>query len=68
MQSFTQQEIAWVAKEIAKSAELLKHAGETADSTKVERGLYRLRSEQFQGIADRLASAVANGDKRIAIR
>lgn len=68
MQSFTKTEISWIAGEMSGKAGLLEHIGETSDATDTERAWYRLRSEQFQGIADRLAKAVADGDKRIAIR
>ena len=68
MQSFSRQEIAWTAQEMANKAELLECTGETADATDIERGLYQLRAEQFRSIAERLAKAAADGDKRIAIR
>lgn len=68
MQSFSRQEIAWATQEMSNKAGILEHIGETADASGIERGLHRLRSEQFRSIAERLAAAAANGDKRIAIR
>ena len=68
MQSFTKQEIAWTAQEMDNKAGILEHIGETADTTDIERGLYRLRAEQFRSIAGKLAKAAADGDKRIAVR
>jgi len=68
MQSFTKQEIAWTAQEMDRRAGLLEHIGETVDATDIERGLYRLRAEQFRSIAGKLAAVAANGDKQIAIR
>lgn len=67
MQSFTKEEIKWAARELAESAERMKRDGETA-TARIERGLYKLRAEQFGSISERLAAALANGDKRIAIR
>ena len=68
MQSFSRQEIAWAAREMANKAKLLERTGGTADATDIERGLYQLRAEQFRSIAERLAKAAADGDKRIAVR
>lgn len=68
MQSFTKQEIAWAAQEMDDKAGILEHICETADATDMERAWFRLRSEQFRSIAERLAKAAASGDKRIAIR
>lgn len=66
MQSLTQNEIAWTAREIYEAAARMKIVSETA-ATQVERGLARLRAEQFLIIAEKLDKA-ADGDKRIAIR
>ena len=68
MQSFTRKEIEWTAQEIARTAGQLQHTGEKPAVTEIERGLCRLRSEQFRSIAERLAAAAAGGDRRIAIR
>ena len=68
MQLFSTQEIKWIAREMARRAACLEQAGGKANAARIERGLCRLRSEQFQGIAERLAAAAENGDKRIAIR
>lgn len=66
MQSFSRREIAWTAQAISEAAARMESASETA-ATQVERGLARLRAEQYQIIAEKLAKA-ADGDKRIAIR
>lgn len=68
MQSFFRREIEWTAQELAKEADQLKRIGEMTAATEMERELCALRAEQFQSISDRLAAAVANGDRRIAIR
>ena len=68
MQSFTKIEIRWIAQEMSDKAGILDHIGEESDATDAERAWYRLRSEQFRGIAERLAKSAADGDKRIAIR
>ena len=68
MQSFSRQEIAWIAQELAKAAERMKCAGEVVDVAEIERGLYYLRAEQYQSIAEKLTKAITNGDRRIAIR
>ena len=68
MQSFTKQELAWTAQEIARAAERMELASEMPGATEIERGLYRLRAEQFQIIAEKLNKAITNGDRRIEIR
>lgn len=68
MQSFSRQELAWTAQEITKVAEYMKLGSEMTDIAEIERGLYRLRAEQFQIIAEKLTKAITNGDRRIAIR
>ena len=68
MQSFTKIEIGWIAEEMSDKAVLLENFGEASDTPDIERGLYRLRAEQFRSIAGKLAAAAADGDKRIAIR
>ena len=68
MQSFSRQEIVWAAQEIARAAEQMKLVSKAADTLEIERGLYRLRAEQFQSIAEKLTAAITNGDRRIAIR
>ena len=68
MQSFTKIEIRWIAQEMSDKAGILDHIGEASDAPDAERAWYRLRSEQFRSIANRLAKAATNGDKRIAIR
>ena len=68
MQSFSRQEIAWADREMSDKAGLLERTGGKADATDIERGLHRLRAEQFRSIAERLAKAAADGDKRIAVR
>ena len=68
MQSFTKIEIRWIAQEMSDKAGILDHIGEASDATDAERAWYRLRSEQFRSIAERLAKSAADGDKRIAIR
>lgn len=68
VQSFSRQEIAWAAREMSDKAGLLERTDGTADATDIERGLSRLRAEQFRSIAERFAKAAADGDKRIAVR
>ena len=67
MQSFRKREIEWAAEAAAGIAKQLAYSAETA-GTDIVRGLSRLRSEQLRSIAERLAKAAADGDKRIAIR
>ena len=67
MQSFARKEIEWASDAISDVAGQLEHVAGTAE-TQAERGLSALRSEQFRSIAERLAKAAADGDKRIAIR
>ena len=67
MQSFSKREIEWAAQAISEAAGQMEIASEAA-ATRIERGLARLRAEQFQVIAGKLAQAAAAGDKRIAIR
>lgn len=68
MQTFTRIEIEWTAQELAKIAEQMKRAAGMEAATDIERGLLALRSEQYQSIAEKFATAAANGDKRIAIQ
>ena len=68
MQSFTRKEIEWTAREMADKAGEMERIGEAGGATEIERGLARLRAEQYAAIADKLARAAADGDKRIAIR
>ena len=67
MQTFTKTEIGWAVEAIAGIAGQMERHAETAE-TDIVRGLSRLRSEQLHSIAERLAKAAADGDKRIAIR
>ena len=67
MQSFRKREIEWAAEAVAGIAKQLAYSAEIAE-TDIARGLSRLRSEQLRSIAERLAKAAADGDKRIAIR
>ena len=68
MQVLYKTEIAWTAQALAEKAGQLKRMSEMEATTAIERGAYQLRAEQLQGIAERLAAAVADGDRRIAIR
>ncbi len=68
MQFLYKTEIAWTAKALTEKADRLKRISGMAEATDIERGSCRLRVEQLQSIAERLAAAVADGDKRIAIR
>ena len=67
MHSFTKIEIEWTAEAAAGIAKQMAYSAEIAE-TDIARGLNRLRSEQLRSIAERLAKAAADGDKRIAIR
>ena len=68
MQFFTTVELAWLFKEMKELAEQREHMSQMTMATAAERELYRLRAEQFSSIADRLAKAIENGDRRIEIR
>ena len=68
MQFLYRAEIAWTAKALAETAGQLRRMSEMRETTEIEREAYLLRAEQLQSIAERLTAAVANGDKRIAIR
>ncbi len=68
MQVLYRTELAWTAQALTEKADQLKRLSEMEATTDIERGSYQLRAEQLQSIAERLAAAVANGDKRIAIR
>lgn len=68
VQSFTIAELGWLSKEMKKLAEQREYMSQMAAATNAERELYRLRAEQFSSIADRLAKAIENGDRRIEIR
>ena len=67
MQSFTKIELEWTAQELEKAARRLERYG-AMSATDVERGLSSLRAEQLRSIAEKLAKAAADGDKRISIR
>lgn len=68
MQILYRTEIAWTVQALTEKADQLKRLSGMAATTDIERGSYQLRAEQLQGIAERLAAAVADGDKRIAVR
>lgn len=68
MQFLYRTEIAWTAKALTEKADQLKRFSGMEAATDIGRGSYQLRAEQLQGIAERLAAAVAGGDRRIAIR
>ena len=68
MQVFYEAELAWTAQTLTEKAGQLKRMSGMAEATDIERGAYQLRAEQLQGIAEQLAAAVADGDRRIAIR
>ena len=68
MQILYKAEIAWTAKALTEKADQLKRIGSMSAATDIESGSCQLRAEQLQSIAERLAAAVTNGDKRIAIR
>lgn len=68
MQSFSRAEIMWMSEEMKSLSEQREYMSQMVAATKVERELYHLRAEQFASIADRLAKAVENGDRRIEIR
>ena len=68
VQSFTTVELAWLSKEMKELAGQRERMSQMTAATNVERELYHLRAEQFSSIADRLAKAVENGDRRIEIR
>lgn len=68
MQSFDRKEIEWAAKALAEDADRLERIGAMGAATDAERELCLLRAEQYRSIAERLAAAAANGDRRIAIR
>lgn len=66
MQSFSTKEIEWAAQAVDEEANRLRRATETAPAA--ERVPYLLRAEQLRTIAKKLATAAANGNRRIAIR
>ena len=68
MQSFTKEEIAWIAKEMADLSGKLETAGAVTDTSQIVRGLYQLRAEQYKSIAERLTKAIEEGNRRIKIR
>ena len=68
MQILYRTELAWTAKALIEKADRLERLGEADTATTIERGASRLRAEQLRGIAERLAAAVEDGDRRIAIR
>lgn len=68
MQSFTKRELEWTAEAVAGIAGQMEHYAGLETTAGINRGLSILRSEQFRSIAERLAKAAADGDKRIAIR
>ncbi len=68
MQFLYKTELAWTAAALTEKADQLKCLGGIKEATDIERGSCRLRAEQLQSIAERLAAAVTDGDKRIAIR
>ena len=68
MQVLYKAELAWTAKALTDTAERLERTGDTDGTPDIGRAACLLRAEQLRSIAKRLASAVENGDKRIAIR
>ena len=68
MQSFTVSELSWMSTELEKQADRMEHISKMVAATKAERELYHLRAEQFSSMAQKLRSAVENGDRRIEIR
>ena len=68
MQSFSRAEIMWMSEEMKSLSEQREYMSQMVAATKVERAFFRLRAEQFASIADRLAKAVENSDRRIEIR
>ena len=68
MQFLYKAELAWTAKVLTETAGQLRRMSEMEETADIKRGACRLRAEQLQSIAERLAAAVTNGDKRIAIR
>lgn len=69
MEHITKIEAAWIADALAEKSRACERAAnmKLADSTKLDKGMYKLRAEQYAGLAERLRKAVENGDKRIAI-
>ena len=68
MQSFSRAEIMWMSEEMKSLSEQREYMSQMAAATNVERAFFCLRAEQFASIADRLAKAVENDDRRIEIR
>lgn len=68
MQILYKAEIAWTVQALTEKADRLKRLSGMEAATDIERGSYQLRAEQLQSIAERLAAAVTDGDKRITIR
>lgn len=67
MQSFTKIEISWIAGELERQAKLMKQQSTDAPD-KAFAKLYRLRSEQYIDISNRIRKALKQGDKRIEIK
>ena len=68
MQSFTKREIEWTAEAAAGIAGQMERYAGLETTADINRCLSMLRAEQLRNIAERLAKAAADGDKRIAIR
>lgn len=67
MQSLTKNEIGWMADLLEDKARSYRQAIDEADENGLA-ALYRLKAEQFDGIAAKLRAAVDAGNKRIGIK
>lgn len=70
MQKFTKTEISWMALELEKQAAYLKWSSENPmdrNEAKLSEG-FKLRSEQYADISQRLRLALKEGNKRIEIK
>lgn len=63
MEKFTRNEIAWITAALVNESNRLEKLVEQG----VCGSLNKLRSEQLEGLADRFARALGNGDKRMKI-
>lgn len=67
MQSLTKNEIGWMADLLEDKARSYRQTIDEADTNGFS-ALYRLKAEQFDGIAAKLRAAVDAGNKRIGIK
>ena len=67
MRVLCRSEIAWTVQALIEKADQLKRISEMETATDIEHGSCQPSAEQLRSIAERLAAAVADGERQIAI-